>query len=198
MNCMGLSTVFHSIVNNEQRSNVMIWRSTDGGATWQTSWAPAPALTSGLHLTCLTTVQCYAPVGVGTSLPGNGDQIMATSDGGSTWTFSDLAFAGSATSPIRLGALSCTSASTCWVSGQSSEMLTSAGLESSHVAIWATTDAGTTWTSVPIPSGLGFLYQVVCNAPSSCLAAALPPYPYEDGQPVPEGPPGEILSNQSN
>lgn len=198
MNCMGLSTVLHSVVNNEQQANVLIWRSTDGGATWQTSWAPAPALISSLHLSCPTILECFAPVSVGTSVPGTGDQIISTSDGGLTWKFSDMTFAGSPTSPIRLGALSCPTASTCWISGQSNEVLTSAGLESSQVAIWATTDAGATWTSVPIPSGLGFLYQVVCNAPSTCLAAAQPPYPYKDGQPVPVGPPGEILSNQTS
>jgi hypothetical protein len=199
MNCMGLSTVF-SVVDNEEQANVLVWRSDDGGAAWQTSWAPALAQISSFHLTCPTALQCYAPVGVKTSAraPGERDEIMSTSDGGVSWTFSAPAFAGSATSQIRFGDPSCTSASTCWISGEASEILTSAGLESSQVAIWATTDAGSTWTSVPLPRGLGFLFQVVCNAPSSCLASAQPPYPYKDGQPVSDGPPGELLSNQDS
>jgi hypothetical protein len=62
--------------------------------------------------------------------------------------------------------------------------------------MWATNNSGATWTAVPLPSGLGFIHQVVCNAPSACLAVAQPPF--KSGQTAPAGPlPGEILSNQS-
>jgi hypothetical protein len=44
---------------------------------------------------------------------------------------------------------------------------------------------------------LGIIFQVVCNAPASCLAVAQPPY--KDGQAIPMGPlPREILSNQGS
>jgi hypothetical protein len=90
--------------------------------------------------------------------------------------------------------LSCTSASTCWVSG---EILNSGGLGSSQAAMWATTDSGETWVAVPVPTGLGFIPEVACNGPSSCLAVGQPPY--TSGQATPSGPlPGEILSNQSS
>jgi hypothetical protein len=193
-NCIGLSSVFHSVVDNAQTSNVLVWRSTDGGVTWQNNWAPAPALASSLRLTCPTTMQCYAPVEVGSSVPSNKNEIMMTRDGGITWTFVTPASAGSASSIDEYDSVNCTSASTCWIAG---EVMPTGRLGSSQAAIWATSDAGQTWTSVPLPIKLGIIFQVVCNAPASCLAVAQPPY--EDGQAIPNGPlPGEILSNQGS
>jgi len=193
--CIGLSTVFHSVVDNAQTSNVLVWRSTDGGVTWSTNWAPAPAQVSSFRLTCPTTLQCYAPVQVGT---GNSilskPAVMMTSDGGVTWTFVSPALTGSAPSSDEFNSVSCTSASTCWIAG---EVMPTGRLGSSQAAIWATSDAGQTWTSVPLPIKLGIIFQVVCNAPASCLAVAQPPY--KDGQAIPTGPlPGEILSNQGS
>lgn len=192
--CIGLSSVFHSVVDNSQTSNVLVWRSTDGGMTWHTNWAPAPALTSSLRLTCPTTMQCYAPVEVGSSVPSNKNEIMMTTDGGITWTFVTPAPAGSASSIDEYNSVSCTSASTCWIAG---EVMPTGRLSSSQAAIWATSDAGQTWTPVPLPIKLGIIFQVACNAPASCLAVAQPPY--KDGQAIPSGPlPGEILSNQGS
>jgi hypothetical protein len=193
-NCIGLSSVFHSVVDNAQTSNVRVWRSIDGGMSWQTNWVPAPALASSLRLTCPTTMQCYAPVEVGGSVPSNKNEIMMTNDGGITWTFATPAPAGSASSIDEYDSVSCTSASTCWIAG---EVMPTGRLGSSQAAIWATSDAGQTWTSVPLPIRLGIIFQVVCNAPASCLAVAQPPY--KDGQAIPNGPlPGEILSNQGS
>jgi photosystem II stability/assembly factor-like uncharacterized protein len=194
-NCIGLSSVFHSVVDNAQRaSNVRVWRSTDGGMSWQTNWATAPALAPSLRLTCPTTMQCYAPVEVGSSVPSDKNEIMMTNDGGITWTFVTPASTGSASSIDEYNSVSCTSASTCWIAG---EVMPTGRLGSSQAAIWATSDAGQTWTSVPLPIRLGIIFQVVCNAPASCLAVAQPPY--KDGQAIPNGPlPGEILSNQGS
>jgi len=193
-NCVGLSSVFHSVVDNAQTSNVLVWRSADGGNTWQTNWAPAPALESSLRLTCPTTLQCYAPVAVGSTIPSSKNEIMMTHDGGITWTFVTPASTGSASSIDEYNSVSCTSASTCWIAG---EVMPTGQLGSSQAAIWATSDAGRTWMSVPLPIKLGIIFQVGCNAPASCLAVAQPPY--KDGQAIPNGPlPGEILSNQNN
>jgi photosystem II stability/assembly factor-like uncharacterized protein len=193
-NCVGLSSVFHSVVDNAQTSNVLVWRSTDGGVTWHTDWAPAPALDSTLRLTCPTTLQCYATVAVGSSIPSNKNEIMMTNDGGITWTFATPAPTGSTSSIDEYNSVSCTNASTCWIAG---EVMPTGRLGSSQAAIWATSDAGKTWMSVPLPFKLGIIFQVVCKAPASCLAVAQPPY--KDGQAMPMGPlPGEILSNQSN
>jgi len=192
--CVGLSSVFHSVVNNAQTSNVLVWRSTDGGMTWQTNWAPAPALDSTLRLTCPTTLQCYATVNTGTSLPGGTEEIMMTQDGGNTWTFVNPAPPASASSIDEYNSVSCTSASTCWIAG---EVMPTGRLGSSQAAIWATSDAGQTWMPIPLPIKLGIIFQVACNAPASCLAVAQPPY--KDGQVSPNGPlPGEILSNQGS
>jgi hypothetical protein len=191
--CLGLSTVFHSVVNNAQTSNVKVWRSSDGGATWLSAWAPAPAIVSNesSSLTCPTTSQCYASVQVGITFPGT-SEIMTTSDGGVTWTFDNPVVAGSGGSELRLESVSCASASTCWTAGE--QRLN--GTNNWIAAMWATSNSGATWISVPLPDGLGIVYQVVCNSPASCLAVAQPPY--RSGQTAPTGPlPGEILSNQS-
>ena len=193
MNCLGLSLVLHSVVNNAQTSNVKVWRSSDGGATWQSSWAPAPAIASDptTGLTCPTTLRCYATVQAGTinaSVP----EVMTTNDGGATWTFANPVAAGNGTSRVLLSSVNCATASTCWTAGE--EWLNRA--VTSQAAMWATNNSGATWTAVPLPSGLGFIHQVVCNAPSACLAVAQPPF--KSGQTAPAGPlPGEILSNQS-
>jgi photosystem II stability/assembly factor-like uncharacterized protein len=117
---------------------------------------------------------------------------MMTNDGGNTWTFVNPAPTGIDSSINEYNSVSCTSASTCWIAG---EVMPTGRLGSSQAAIWATSDAGQTWTPVPLPIKLGIIFQVVCNAPASCLAVAEPPY--RDGQVIPIGPlPGEILSNQ--
>lgn len=194
-NCIGLSTVFHSVVDNSQTSNVLVWRSTDGGITWRTSWAPAPVLMSSLRLTCPTTLQCYAPVvaGPGSFFLGK-PGVMMTNDGGITWTIVTPASTGSASSINEYDSVSCTDSSTCWIAG---EVMPAGHRGISQAAIWATSDAGHAWMSVSLPVKLGIIVQVVCNLPASCLAVAQPPY--KDGQVIPIGPlPGEILSNQGS
>jgi hypothetical protein len=191
--CLGLSTVFHSVVNNTQTSNVKVWRSSDGGATWLSAWAPAPAIASNpaSSFTCPTTSRCYAIVQTGTAFPGK-PEIMTTSDAGMTWAFANPVVAGSGGSGVELDSVSCASVSMCWTAG--AERLN--GTNSWRAAMWATSNSGATWISVPLPGGLGIVFQVVCNSPASCLAIAQPPY--KSGQTAPTGPlPGEILSNQS-
>jgi len=191
--CLGLSLVLHSVVNNAQTSSVKVWRSSDGGATWQSSWAPEPAVESNptTGLTCPTTLRCYATVQTGTTFTG-APEIMTTNDGGITWTFSNPVAAGSGASRVELNSVSCATASTCWTAGE--DWLD--GADGSRAAMWATSNSGGTWIAVPLPSGLGIIHQVVCNAPAACLAEAQPPF--KSGQAAPAGPlPGEILSNQS-
>src|ERR1700691_1585365 len=101
---------------------------------------------------------------VGPNAPGGATQIMSTDDGGLTWSFSAPPTTGSGTLRNQYSSLSCTSASTCWMSG---EILTSgatgSSLANSRAAIWATTDSGNTWESVPVPTGLGIVFQITCN-----------------------------------
>jgi photosystem II stability/assembly factor-like uncharacterized protein len=170
-----------------------VWQSSDGGVTWQSAWAPAPAIMSSIRggLTCPTTLHCYAVVQAGSAFPGK-PEIMTTSDGGQTWAFDNPVAPSSGGSDVRLLSVSCSTESTCWTAGE--ERLS--GTNSWQAAMWATSDSGGTWTSIPLPSGLGIIFQVVCNAPASCLAVAQPPY--SSGQAAPQGPlPGEILSNQN-
>lgn len=192
-NCLGLTTVFHSVVNGVQTSSVKVWHSSDGGTTWQSSWAPAPAVAAGLTagFTCPTTLRCYATVQTGATFPGK-PEVMTTSDGGTSWTFENPVVGGSIGPDVELTSVSCASASTCWAAGE--ERVASAN--NWQAAMWATSNAGGMWIAVALPSGLGIIFQVVCNAPSSCLAIAQPPF--KSGQAAPQGPlPGEILSNQS-
>jgi photosystem II stability/assembly factor-like uncharacterized protein len=191
--CLGLSTVFHSVVNNAQSSRVRVWQSSDGGVTWQSKWAPSAAIAAPVSggLTCPTTLHCYAVAQTGLAFPGT-PAIMTTSDGGDTWTFDNPVAPGSGGSGVELLSVSCSSESTCWTAGD----VRPSGTNSWQAAMWATSDSGGTWTSIPLPSGLGIIFQVVCNEPEACLAVAQPPF--TSGRAAPQGPlPGEILSNQS-
>jgi photosystem II stability/assembly factor-like uncharacterized protein len=187
--CVGLTQVLHSVVNNGQTANVLVWRSNDGGLTWLSSWAPVPA-ESGGTLTCPTTQQCYAVVGgVMTSRT---EQIMVTMDGGASWTFESPSTSTSPSAINRYQSISCTSASTCWIAG---ELLINSDGNNTQASIWSTSDSGTTWASVPLPARLGFALEVACNPVASCLAVALPPY--VNGKIASKGPlSAEILSNQ--
>jgi len=190
--CLGLSTVLHSDVHNTQTSSVKVWRSSDGGLTWQSSWAPAPAAASPTSgLTCLSTFHCYATVVTGNAIGGK-PEVMTTSDGGATWRFESPSVAGATRFDLELQSVSCARTSTCWVAGE--ERLV--GTTTWHAAMWVTSDFGKRWASVSLPKGLGIVFQVVCNAPSSCLAVAQPTL--KSGQAINTGPlPGEILSNQT-
>jgi hypothetical protein len=191
--CLGLSTVLHSVVNNTQTSSVKVWRSSDGGLKWQSSWAPAPAAASSLSsgFVCPSTLRCYAAVVTGNAIGGT-PEVMRTNDGGVKWSFEDPSVSGVARSGLELQSLSCASVSTCWTAGE----VRLVGTTTWHAAMWATSDFGKRWASVPLPRGLGIIFQVVCGAPSSCLAVAQPTL--KSGQAINTGPlPGEILSNQT-
>jgi hypothetical protein len=191
MVCLGISTVFHSVVGNSQTASVVVWRSVDGGRTWRSNWVPSSAVGTSLQLTCPTTQRCWALVTMGEgnlalSTPG----VITTNNGGQSWSVVTPPFPEGSSSVDRYNTVSCTTSSTCWIGGG----VTTPG-ETSRAAIWATQDAGRTWMSAPLPVKLGYVFQVVCNAPDSCLAVAQPPY--NSGQAIPSGPlPGEILSNQ--
>jgi photosystem II stability/assembly factor-like uncharacterized protein len=189
--------VFHSVVNNAQTSNVLAWRSKDGGVTWSTDWvrAPAASLSAG-KLTCPTTSRCYATVMVGKSYGVGHNEVMTTSNGGLTWAYSSPIRVGSSKSVYQLNSVDCTSASTCWIGGTAGAARR--GAASGRAAIFATINSGRTWTSIPVPTGLGVVFQVDCNPVASCLAVARPPYRIRNNRVI-EGPlPVEILSNQSN
>jgi photosystem II stability/assembly factor-like uncharacterized protein len=194
--CVGLTTVVHSVVNNGQTANVLVWRSNDGGVTWLSSWAPAPAIgiLGRSTLTCPTTLQCYAAVTTGVRWPSRTEQIMVTMDGGVSWTFESPSTSTSPSAINNYNSISCTSASTCWVAG---ELLNGGEPANTHLnntqaSIWSTSDSGTTWASVPLPAQLGFALEVACNPVASCLAVAVPPL--DNRHPSFSG--GEILSNQ--
>jgi len=188
--CVGLTQVIHSVVNNAQTANLLVWRSNDGGLTWASSWAPAPA-ESGGPLTCPTTLQCYVSVATG-SLYSRTEQIMVTMDGGASWTFESPSASTSPSSINRYQSISCTSASTCWIAG---EVLINGDNFNTKAAIWSTSDSGVTWASVPVPAQLGFVVEVACNPVASCLAMAMPPF--VNGKVASNGPvSADILSNQ--
>jgi hypothetical protein len=134
-----------------------------GGSPWlgtfTTATLPEPvnALTD---VACATALRCWA-VGstVGGSGAPNGAAVIATTDGGATWTNQPI--------PGSVGYLSriaCSDRRTCVAVGQAAQ--TSNG---QAISI-ATTDGGASWTVVPSPDTVLDITALTCRADRSCLA----------------------------
>jgi photosystem II stability/assembly factor-like uncharacterized protein len=65
---------------------VAIYRSKDGAETWQQLTLPAGAIRPG-DINCVSDTTCYATAAVlGTNGPGHGLAVLATHNGGATWS----------------------------------------------------------------------------------------------------------------
>jgi outer membrane protein assembly factor BamB len=92
---------------------------------------------------CPTATNCFAT--------GDGGVVLATTDGGGTWSPQ------SAPTASRLTSIACPNASTCYAVGEGGTTV-------------ATTDGGGTW-NIQLPYGtLNWLYGIVCPTSSTCLS----------------------------
>jgi photosystem II stability/assembly factor-like uncharacterized protein len=132
----------------------------------------------------------YEPTQGSTAIGAYGSsQAVASTDGGRTWTAT-----GSHGLPVaELNAISCSTASQCWVSGFTGT--TGSGSEVGVIA--STTDGGSTWTTVTLPTTLTAAEQqasplgsldiqnvssVSCVTGGHCLAVASQGSSAEPGQ----------------
>ena len=127
---------------------------TDGGTSWVDESLPRDVL--GLSdIACPTTSECTA---VGTN--GGWDVIIATRNGGSSWT--------TQTSQIKpgpasgLGGVACPSTLDCTAVGGTNE-------SPSNGVVLSTTNGGTTWTSRTVSTGA--LTNVACLNSMDCYVA---------------------------
>jgi hypothetical protein len=130
---------------------------TNGGATW----IAAPPLAG---VSDMTTVSCRADrhcLAIGTN--NTTGAVYASSPGTSTWTS-----VGTLPPGVEgASAVSCTDDRHCWVTGfTATDPLHLSG------AVVATSNGGSTWTSLPVPAGTGFLNGITCTQGSGDRAAA--------------------------
>jgi len=143
----------------------VVLATTDG---WKT--ASTESLPSGIDLpsdiTCATTSDCWvvgAQVDITQTSVSESGVVLATTDGGTTWTPQSL--------PIGTGLLAgvaCASSSDCWAAGY--DLFSQVG------TVVATTDGGATWSAQTLPNGTGVLAGVACASSSDCWAVGSQPF----------------------
>jgi photosystem II stability/assembly factor-like uncharacterized protein len=131
--------------------------SNDAGATWLKGFVPSNA--GNLQsVTCVSTLKCLAVGALNGPLgPTSSSYVLRTLNGGANWTMLTL-------SPNGLVAVSCPSATRCFVSG--SNHLGTAGL------LLATNDFGAHWAQLKVPKGLTQVNKLACPLISRCFALA--------------------------
>jgi photosystem II stability/assembly factor-like uncharacterized protein len=108
---------------------------SDGGSTWTTSTLPFTRGFSIFSMSCPSAAQCY--VG-GTNLTTKRSTLLATRDGGTSWTRQPIP------SGVIIASIGCGSVSACVAVG-------SAGAANSPSFVLTTVDGGTRWVERPAP-----------------------------------------------
>jgi photosystem II stability/assembly factor-like uncharacterized protein len=128
---------------------------SDGGNTWQQVAAPEGAL-AVTSVMCTTSADCITLVSDGTIL-----WSAVTVDFGQTWQRE-----GNLPDGLQdVRDLSCTSAGTCLVAGNTP---TTTGHAQGAIVI--STDEGSTWSMASVPAGTGLLQDASCASITLCLA----------------------------
>ena len=144
-------------VGSSTGSAPVIIATTNSGATWVTQAVP-PGFTAfgngqSRSITCFNVTDCWAVGSSGTS-PSTTQAVIATTDGGASWTPQTPPHSGG-----QLSSVACTSSLDCWAVGTNGTTPT----------IIATSDGGTSWSPQTAPSGAPELTDVACvPASTSC------------------------------
>lgn len=189
--CLGIATVLgQGDGSGHQPSSLLELRSTDGGVTWSSNWVPNMQ-GGNANLTCSDANHCYATVQVGAAGPQMAPEVLATTDGGTTWGLQQL-FSSATIAWDGLTSITCPSSTTCWAAGY---QRSTTDLELTAGAMFVTQDGGQTWSTAQLPAGLGIVTEVDCATAQSCLAIAQPPR--ADGAAAPSGPiPSDVLTSR--
>ena len=128
---------------------------TDGGAQWTVRWsgtqAPTHYADDVTAVACPSTIDCYALAD--NEQADNVSGLLATTDGGTTWT--SLAFP---PNTAQMSGITCQSLTNCFVVGGSE--------------ILETPDGGSSWITQTVGSSDTFaLFSVDCPSSTTCYAA---------------------------
>ncbi|MGC2486028.1 MAG: hypothetical protein WA359_07285 [Acidimicrobiales bacterium] len=187
--CLGLAVVLGQPNGSGQPRSMLELNSSDGGATWSSSWVANVQGNAG-ELTCPDESNCYALVNFET-LNVVSWGVISTTNGGATWSTTPQPFPTYDGGWDGLTSMSCPTDTTCWASGH---VRSTTDPSESKGVMYVTQDGGQSWSTVPLPSGLGSVNQVDCTSEESCLAIAQPPY--APGANLPTGPVfSEVLTN---
>jgi len=141
--CPGTSTCYNMRVEHGLDTIAV---THDGGYTWTTPTTFPSQSQSLINIACPSVSACFAV--------GYNGAIVATSDGGATWT------ATSSSTTSNLNGIACPSATICYAVG-------------SGGVIVATMDGGHTWSGRDSGLGAAFyndLQSIACATPTSCAA----------------------------
>jgi hypothetical protein len=159
--CVGMSTVVTSVVNNTQVMTDFSWATTDGGTTWNRAWVPSVGGTQSLvrSMACADTTHCIAVGSYTDATPGSTSSsfIAVTSNSGSTWIVEPP----SSGSGALILSVNCADVQECWAVGTSDN-------STSGVMI-TTSDGGMSWDPVQVPALAG-IDGIDCLASASCYA----------------------------
>ncbi len=156
VSCPSTSQCFASSSSSSMTGS--IYSSSDGGASWSPSLAPAsndPTTQGFTSMSCPTQTQCWAIQS--SNFVYNPTNVLYSSDGGNSWTVQFSSFGISS-----LEAITCPSTNICWAVGSSNGIL-------------GTSNGGTSWNeySINITQPIGQFSQlksVSCYDTSHCIA----------------------------
>jgi photosystem II stability/assembly factor-like uncharacterized protein len=120
------------------------WSTANAGKTWQENPVPGAQYLTA-PISCPNAGNCWLMVGTG-------NHVLHSTDGGATWTAISLP-------PGGWDGVSCSTDTKCWVSGTS---------------IAETSDGGAHWLVEQLPTHVGNVPQISCNALGDCVATAIP------------------------
>ncbi|MGP8009211.1 MAG: WD40/YVTN/BNR-like repeat-containing protein [Acidimicrobiales bacterium] len=167
--CLGLAVVMGQPDGSGQPRSMLELGSSNGGATWSSSWVPNVQANAG-ELVCPTESNCYALVNFET---GNVVSwgVITTTNGGASWSTTPQPFPSYDGGWGGLTAISCPTDTTCWASGHVQATTNPSEIQG---VMYVTQDGGQTWSTATLPSGTGVVHEVDCPSVQSCLAIAQP------------------------
>ncbi|HEY1988493.1 MAG TPA: hypothetical protein VGG43_03435 [Acidimicrobiales bacterium] len=136
------STPSQCVAVGQGQSNQGIAIVTNNGGT---SWGPATVPTGIGDVTTVTCGSDRRCMAIGSFA--SGDVALVSTSAGATWTQAGMLSGGSS----GASGVSCVDAQHCWVTGHAT-----AG------SVVSTSNGGSSWATLPIPAGSGFLNSVSC------------------------------------
>jgi photosystem II stability/assembly factor-like uncharacterized protein len=171
--CLAITVPGSAAAPGDDDLSLEVLRSTDFGATWTVTPAPA-SIRPGpgvLLVSCGDTLHCLAAYPSAT--PGAAAiELASTSDGGATW---NIAPAPASWGTIAV-AVSCDASDDCWVSSSSYGVNKSGGTAVAQAGysdpvVEVSHDGGATWSSIGVPAQFNGKPTAVVG-PLSCPATA--------------------------